>query len=445
MKNSFSILFIMILLFSLTPPTAAANSPSVLIDGQSLYCDVPPVIENGRTMVPMRAIFEALNAQVEWNGTTRTVTSRRENITVQLSIGSTIAYINRQPVILDVPARITDQRTLVPLRFVSESLGAAVDWNANSRTVLIYSSGINKKITPPAGLTASPGEGEISLTWNQSSANIKGYYLYESTYPDRDFSRILFDDGEELVTEPDILIYNCEEGETLYYYVTAVDVYNNESAPSLIVSSVPTLTRQTPVSYQWEFKGRNYTIGPIYFGNSALKNYQNLPHPQLDLYHPYEYVNAYTADINDDQVIADIVSAIKAAAEKQGITGNELVEFLVAFVQSFPYVSDSISTPSDEYPRYPVETLLEKKGDCEDTAILTAVLLHELGYGSALLYLPDQEHMAVGVLGGEDVEGSYYEKNGQRYYYLETTATGWHIGEVPDDCEDADAIVFPLE
>ncbi|HEX3012335.1 MAG TPA: transglutaminase-like domain-containing protein, partial [Syntrophomonadaceae bacterium] len=115
-----------------------------------------------------------------------------------------------------------------------------------------------------------------------------------------------------------------------------------------------------------------------------------------------------------------------------------------AFVQSFPYVSDSISTPSDEYPRYPVETLLQKEGDCEDTAILTAVLLNELGYGSALLYLPDQGHMAVGILGNENVEGSYYEKDGQRYYYLETTAVGWHIGEIPDDCQDADAMVFPL-
>lgn len=444
MKKLFAFLLITLMaLFSLFPAKAMASSPNITIDGQVLYCDVPPVIQNGRTLVPMRAIFEALNARIQWNGTARIVTARRNNITVQLTIGSTIAYVNKQPVILEVPAGIVSQRTMVPLRFVSEALGAAVDWNAASSTVSI-SSDYNSQPSAPAGLTATPGNGEVALKWDQSSDNVKGYYVYESTYPDRDFSRITFDDGVEQVTKPDVLIYNCEEGVTLYYYVTAVGENDHESPPSAVVSCTPPVTDPVSVSYEWEFEGHSYTMGPIYFSGSMLKNYQNRPHPQLDLYDPYEYVDTYTADSDDDQVISEIVSGLTSEANKRGISGDELAEFVVAFVQSFPYVSDSISTPSDEYPRYPVETLLQKEGDCEDTAILTAVLLNELGYGSALLYLPDQGHMAVGILGNENVEGSYYEKDGQRYYYLETTAVGWHIGEIPDDCQDADAMVFPL-
>jgi hypothetical protein len=115
----------------------AVAAPTVVVNGKTLAFDVPPVIESGRTLVPLRAIFEALGAAVQWDATTRTVTATRSSTTIQLAIGQAQAQRNGQPVTLDVPARIQAGRTLVPLRFVSEALGAKVTWEAATQTVTI--------------------------------------------------------------------------------------------------------------------------------------------------------------------------------------------------------------------------------------------------------------------------------------------------------------------
>jgi len=117
--------------------TTPAGEVKVQVDGKYLTFDVPPMIEQGRTLVPLRALFEALGAQVQWNGETQTVTAVKGDVTVRLSIGSNVAYVNDRPVTLDVPARIVRGRTLVPLRFVSEALGAQVAWDATTRLVSV--------------------------------------------------------------------------------------------------------------------------------------------------------------------------------------------------------------------------------------------------------------------------------------------------------------------
>ena len=118
--------------FNITGPAGepkAGDAIRVVLDGQMLQFDVPPVIENDRTLVPLRVIFEALGAEgnnpiadVEWNGETQTVTAKRSDTEIKLIIGGE-AYVNGQAVELDVPAKIIEDRTLVPLRFVSEALG----------------------------------------------------------------------------------------------------------------------------------------------------------------------------------------------------------------------------------------------------------------------------------------------------------------------------------
>ena len=116
---------------------AALAAPRVVVNGQGLTFDVPPVIEQGRTLVPLRAIFEALGAGVNWDDSTQTVTATKGGMEIKLVIGG-LAYKNGQPVALDVPAKIVNGRTLVPLRFVSEALGASVWWNDAAQTVTIY-------------------------------------------------------------------------------------------------------------------------------------------------------------------------------------------------------------------------------------------------------------------------------------------------------------------
>lgn len=98
----------------------------ILIDGLEIDSDQPPVIIEGRTLVPLRVIFEALGASVNWNNDTRSVIATRGDISIYLAIGSNTLYKNGQPVYLDVTAQIINDRTMVPVRAVSESLGANV-------------------------------------------------------------------------------------------------------------------------------------------------------------------------------------------------------------------------------------------------------------------------------------------------------------------------------
>ncbi|MEN6328224.1 MAG: copper amine oxidase N-terminal domain-containing protein [Syntrophomonas sp.] len=119
----------------------AQANPSVILDGQQLSFDVPPIIENGSTLVPLRAIFEPLGANVTWDDTTQTVTAIKAGTEVQLNIGESVAFKNGFVVNLPVPAQIVNGRTLVPLRFVSEALGANVEWNQLTESIAINSSG----------------------------------------------------------------------------------------------------------------------------------------------------------------------------------------------------------------------------------------------------------------------------------------------------------------
>ncbi|ABN52014.1 MAG TPA: copper amine oxidase [Hungateiclostridium thermocellum] len=109
----------------------------ICVNGQYLQLDVPPVIENGRTLVPVRGVFESINADVEWVPESKKVNVYKNDIVITLKINSNIAYINDNAVRLDVPARIVEGRTLVPVRFISESIGASVGWDDATRTVII--------------------------------------------------------------------------------------------------------------------------------------------------------------------------------------------------------------------------------------------------------------------------------------------------------------------
>lgn len=118
-------------------PPPALTPITVNINGTQLVSDQPPLIINNRTLVPLRTIFEALGAQVNWAGGTQTVTATRGTTTIIAKIGSIQAKVNGTEKTLDVPAQIINSRTFVPVRFISESLGAKVDWDGTTKTVTI--------------------------------------------------------------------------------------------------------------------------------------------------------------------------------------------------------------------------------------------------------------------------------------------------------------------
>lgn len=122
-----------------TATAQAAKAITITVDGVQLKTDQPPAMIQGRVMLPLRAIFEALGASVNWDSKSQTVTGYKEDTTVVLKMKSKVATINGKSVTLDVPAQILRGRTMVPVRFVSEALGQDVDWNSVNQTVTIQS------------------------------------------------------------------------------------------------------------------------------------------------------------------------------------------------------------------------------------------------------------------------------------------------------------------
>jgi hypothetical protein len=120
---------------------ANAQMTRVEINGQPLQTSVEPIQMNGRTLVPMRPIFESLGATVQWNPITRGITARRDTTDVGLQIGNRTASINNQVTSLDQPPVLLRGNTFVPLRFVSEALGARVTWNGAQRLVSVETTG----------------------------------------------------------------------------------------------------------------------------------------------------------------------------------------------------------------------------------------------------------------------------------------------------------------
>lgn len=138
MKRIISLLLIAIL--ALVPLSVSAESDvKVLLDGVEIQFDQQPVIMNNRTMVPVRAIYEALGATVEWDNDTRTASGTKCGVRVSFTIDEAYVKINFLSKEIDAPAKIVNGRTLVPVRALAEGFGVKVDWDGDTKTVILES------------------------------------------------------------------------------------------------------------------------------------------------------------------------------------------------------------------------------------------------------------------------------------------------------------------
>ena len=174
--------------------------------------------------------------------------------------------------------------------------------------------------------------------------------------------------------------------------------------------------------FSWIYGGKEFSI-TMSFPKALIDHYKNKDHTI-----PAEEWYILASDPFDNPYMGSLTQRLENMAWEAGYSGSERVDFVIAFVQSLPYTQDWVTSPYDEYPRYPLETLADGGGDCEDTSILLATLLMEMGYDSVLIILPG--HMAVGVA-LENAYGYYFLENVTRYYYVETTGRGWRVGVMP--------------
>lgn len=346
MRKSFYIGFI-ILICILTRTVAFADDLTIILDGNELQFDVPPRIESGRTLVPLRSLFEAMGATVSYDPATRTIQVHRSSNRIVLRVDSSIAWLNGTPVELDVPARIVNDRTLIPLRFIAESLGTDVLWESESRSIFLET---NSKSTPLAA---------------------------------KDFTD--------------------EEGMHLYY--------------------------------QWKFRNVNQ-LTEITLDPDLVSYYED--HQRI----PSDDYSIYVTEPLDDKAIAALAIQFRKQAEALGLTEQEMINYVITFVQYLEYRLDKDSNGVNEYPQYPLETLAIKGGDCEDTSILLAALLKALGHDPIIIHYPGI-HTAVGLeMMGEASLLRYPYKN-HLYTYIETTRP-YEIGRIPEEFSELGAVFFEI-
>ena len=183
-------------------------------------------------------------------------------------------------------------------------------------------------------------------------------------------------------------------------------------------------------SYTWDYGGREWSI--TYQFPAAAYQLQSSLTRTLD----YTSYHLYVGDPRDDEILSDFVTAIEDMAI--GLNVWERLNLIISLVQSIPYVGESC-----EYPRYPLEMLVDGQGDCEDAAILAAALVQQMGFDVILLAFLQERHMAVGirVLPPQHERLQAYEWDADLYYYLEPTGPGWTIGQRPEAYNSQPAVI----
>ncbi len=200
---------------------AFAADITVTLDGEVVDVESygsPATIVEGRTLVPLRAIFEALGATVEWDQVTRTVTSEKGSDTISLTVGADCFYKNDEPVDLDVPAQIINDRTMVPARAIAEAYGVAVDWDAASRTVILTSPSVPTVELPEGTILYLTGENysdEVGV-WGENNVGIT---VVDN--PDKEGDKVLYLETQVQDKQAwNYLWYSCEYVPGQKYLIT---------------------------------------------------------------------------------------------------------------------------------------------------------------------------------------------------------------------------------
>jgi len=188
-------------------------------------------------------------------------------------------------------------------------------------------------------------------------------------------------------------------------------------------------------NFSWHYQGYSWTWS-LSIPKSLYDAYKRVSVSERTRSDDYSFLVT-----THDSYVKQVANKLHEAATQEGYGAFDEVSFILAFVQSLPYTVDNVTTRYDEYPRFPIETLVDGGGDCEDTAILFATLVVILDYDTVLISPPS--HMAAGVW-GNDLSGYYYTYNSRTYYYCETTSENWHIGDMPNAYKGTTATIYSI-
>ncbi len=187
------------------------------------------------------------------------------------------------------------------------------------------------------------------------------------------------------------------------------------------------------ITFSWSYMGTEWTLTET-VANASYISYHDLPKT-------YDYPSYVT---KNDAIIVNIAAELKSDAETRGYNN---AQFILSFVQNVPYGTDENTTGLSNYPRYPVETLVDHIGDCKDHSFLYVSLMESqpVNVSMVLLQLMPSNggvgHMAAGIW-ASGYTGTYFQYDGRDYFYCETTSPGWRIGQMPPQVEGYDVTVL---
>lgn len=142
----------------------------VFLNGQAVnFTNTQPVKENNRVLVPLRGVFEAMDADVHYDALTRNVEITRGKRVIEMAVERSHAWVDGREVALDAPVRVRNGRALIPLRFVAENFGADVRWDSGENTVFISTERSGSKPQQPPAPAIRAGEIEVSATTDKST------------------------------------------------------------------------------------------------------------------------------------------------------------------------------------------------------------------------------------------------------------------------------------
>lgn len=357
MRRKLFILMSIFIFFSFLNINAYATAPDekpalikVKLNGKTLEFDTEPIIENDRTMVPMRTIFEQLGAQVTWHDEIKTVTGYRRyqdisDVFIKLKIGDNVAYRNGNSFTLDSPPIIRNDRTLVPVRFIAESFGIYVKWDDKNRTVVLSSD--NDKVKEPELID------DISYIskYFDSGVNIMIPEYWDSSDGSNKFGYKDEENNIQMIVD----IKEFEESKTL-------DQFTEESK-SLILDNYKDKVVFTGSD---KLSINNLDVNMVYLKNSTVTPEIN----QVIYYftsskYGYSITFSYYSKSNDSQLLT-IISNIINTIELSGIISTE-DEHYIEYAAFFDY---GINLNSEISSTLEVENKFDFKGTISEDSDL---------------------------------------------------------------------------
>ena len=313
MKKVLSLLLVLAL-SAIAIPVMAESNVSVAVNGNavdfSAYDNILPYIENDRTLVPIRALAENMGFSVDWAGETRTVTVKGSDTEIVLTIDSDKATVNGETYTLDVPARITNDRTFIPLRFVSENMGATVDWNDADRSITIIKDNILAKID--------------NTKWQYNEEN-KVYWQTGIAYCSKPADTSYETLG---IFVPSAYMTANDNGDGTYTCVinndTAVNGYTAKTAPIVMPINTPGYSAMNPPT-GYDSSTADYTdAGFVYVYAGARGRNEGAPAGVTDFKAAIRYIR-YNGDLlagDKDSIFSFGMSGGGAQSALIGTTGN---------------------------------------------------------------------------------------------------------------------------